>query len=374
MIHDPPRPADLVKLRQEVRAFLADRRRSGDYQPQVDAMQRFSREFSLDLAKQGWVGMTLPTRYGGAGRTAVERFAVAEELIAAGAPVAAHWIAERQVGPMLMKHGTEGQRGRFLPGIARGEVVFSIGMSEPSSGSDLASVRTRAKPTDSGWLLNGQKIWTSYAESADFAMVLCRTSEGDDRHGGLSQLIVDLRSPGITIRPIPAMSGAGHFCEVFFDDAFVPDDCLVGEAGAGWRQVVQELSFERSGPDRYLSTFPLLAAWVESSKGSTDPYLAVQVGEVVAELSAVRTLAVRVAQAIDRGVDFAVDAALQKDAGTVLEQRLVEVLRRAGVSSHDPAPLGNLFYQATLAAPHFTLRGGTTEVLRGIVGRQVTGR
>lgn len=369
-----PGRVEITALRRDVRAFLRDRLRAGAFRPQCDAMQRFSREFTADLARRGWVGMTLPERYGGAGYSAVERFAVAEELLAAGAPVAAHWIGERQIGPMLVRLGTESQRERFLPPIVRGEFVFSIGMSEPGSGSDLASVRTRAKRVDGGWLLNGQKIWTSYANLADFAMVLCRTAESDDRHEGLSQLIVDLGSRGVTIRPIATMSGAGHFCEVFFDDAFVPDDCLVGEAGAGWRQVVRELSFERSSPDRYLSTFPLLAAWVRAAKGSRDPHVATELGTVVAEMFAIRTLAMRLAESMDRGEDFGVDAALQKDAGTILEQRLVDVLRRIDVDAMADPDLEEMLRSAVLAAPHFTLRGGTTEVLRGIVARQVTGR
>src|SRR5699024_10706340 len=135
----------------------------------------------------------------GPGRTAVDRFVVAEEMLAAGAPISAHWVGDRQTGQMLIKYGTEHQKRYFLPRIVSGEVLFSLGMSEPESGSDLASVRTRATRTDGGWLLNGQKVWTSGAQYADYIVTLCRTEPlGERKHIGLSQLLVDLNADGVT--------------------------------------------------------------------------------------------------------------------------------------------------------------------------------
>src|SRR5258708_4604230 len=152
-----------------------------------------SPEFSRALASRGWLGMSIPEEYGGHGHTAVERFVVIEELLAAGAPINAHWIADRQTAPALLAYGTEKQRRRFLPSIARGDCYFSIGLSEPDAGSDLAAVRTTAKAVDGGWLLNGTKIWTSGAHLNHFFVVLCRTRPlGEDRHQGLSTLIVAL--------------------------------------------------------------------------------------------------------------------------------------------------------------------------------------
>jgi acyl-CoA dehydrogenase len=364
----------LNALRLDVRAFLDERRANGAFEPRCDGWQSgFSRAFSQDLARQGWVAMTMPSRYGGAGRSALERLVVAEELLAAGAPVAAHWIAERQVAPMVLRVGTDQQRERFLPPITRGELVFALGLSEPNSGSDLASVRTRAKPSDDGWLLSGQKIWTSMAYEADFIIVLCRTSDGEDRHDGLSQMVVDLAWPGVEVRRIPTMTGDDHFCEVFFDEVAVPHENLIGTEGAGWSQVTAELAFERGGPERFLSTFPLFDAFVTEVARDDDPAMLTSIGGLVAELIALRALGTEVALAIDHGRQFGTEAALQKDAGTKFEQRLIETLRGLGASSATaPERVRELFFEASLGAPSFTLRGGTTEVLRGIVGRDLT--
>src|SRR5689334_1989637 len=164
----------LTELRLEVRAFLAEQVAAGAFVPHVDTwLTRWDRDFTRELGRRGWLGMVIPTEYGGQGRTFLERFVVTEELLVVGAPVAAHWIAERQIGPSLLRYGTEEQKQAFLPGISRGELVFGIGMSEPDSGSDLASVRTRAERIEagpegrSGWRLHGTKVWTSGAHEAD---------------------------------------------------------------------------------------------------------------------------------------------------------------------------------------------------------------
>ena len=217
--------------------------------------------FSKKLGDRGWLGMTWPKKYGGHERSAMERYAVTEELLAAGAPVAAHWIADRQSGPNLLRYGTEEQRQEILPRIAAGECFFVIGMSEPDSGSDLASIRTRAVRDRSGdWVVNGAKVWTSNAHHSHYAIVLVRTSPAG--HGatgtrGCRQLLVDLSLPGITINPIRILDGGHHFNEVVFDDVVVPGDMLLGEEGNGWHQVTAELAFERSGPERFLSTIHL---------------------------------------------------------------------------------------------------------------------
>ena len=194
--------------------------------------------------------MTVPSEYGGHGRSFLERFVVTEELLAAGAPVAAHWIADRQIVPSLLKYGTEHQKSQFLPRIVRGECFFAIGMSEPDSGSDLASVRTRAERVEGGWSLSGTKVWTSGAHLAHAFIVLARTAAVDPthRHAGLSQFIVNLRGPGVEIRPIVSMNGAHHFNEVILDSAFVPDAMVFGEIGNGWQQVTSELPSNAAGP------------------------------------------------------------------------------------------------------------------------------
>ena len=255
-------PEAAVALRAEVRSFLAQEIAAGAFVPHCDAwLSAPDKAFSRRLGERGWLGMTWPRIYGGHERSALERYVVIEELLAAGAPVAVHWIADRQTGPLLLRFGTEEQRQRFLPGMARGEIQFAIGMSEPDSGSDLASVRTTARKVDGGWRLAGTKVWTSGAHLADAMITLVRSEPlGDDRHLGLSQVIVDLKGPGVEIQPIRLLTGEHHFNEVLLRDCFVPDGMVVGNLGEGWKQVTSELAYERSGPERFLSTFPLLAA------------------------------------------------------------------------------------------------------------------
>jgi alkylation response protein AidB-like acyl-CoA dehydrogenase len=158
---------------------------------------------------------------------------VIEELLAAGAPVGAHWIADRQTGPLILRYGSEEQRERYLPGIAKGEIYACIGLSEPGAGSDLAAVRTTARETADGWRVNGQKIWTTGAHFSHIMLTLVRTEEGSERNAGLSQLLIDLDTPGITIRPIIDMAGNHDFNEVFFDDVLVPMARWSASAGRG---------------------------------------------------------------------------------------------------------------------------------------------
>src|SRR5699024_6316487 len=188
---------------------------------------------SKKLGDKGWIGITWPKKYGGSERSSINRYILTEEALAAGAPVAAHWFADRQTGPLLLKFGTESQKKFYLPKITAGEIFFSIGLSEPNSGSDLASISTRAIKKENGWILNGSKVWTSGAHHSHYMIVLCRTSEKEDknRHSGISQILVDLRSSGITIRPIKYLTGEEHFNEVFFENAYVPKENLIGEEG-----------------------------------------------------------------------------------------------------------------------------------------------
>jgi hypothetical protein len=315
--------------------------------------------------------MTIPSRYGGGGRSHVQRFILAEELLAAGAPVAAHWVTERQIAPMLLETGSEEQRHRYLPGIARAEIAFCLGMSEPDSGSDLASVRTRAVPVEGGWAVTGQKIWTSNAHRAEFMLALCRTSPEDNHHAGLSQLIVDLHQPGVEIRPIPSAIGDDHFTEVFLDDVFVPDEQVMGAIGRGWHQVTTELGYERAGSDRFMSNVPLLCALIDRAPDRQD--MNRPVGGLVAQLVALRAYSLQLMHAVEQGNSFAIDAALAKDAGGVFEQEMAEVIRAIGVPRRD-AVLTSMLEGAVLSSPTATLRGGSTEILRGITARTLLKR
>lgn len=367
----PPVSADAAaadELRNEVRDFLADQLAAGAFTPSVDAwLTGWDENFTAALAARGWLGMTVPAEYGGHGRSFLERFVVTEELLAAGAPVAAHWIADRQIVPSLLKYGTEHQKSEFLPRIVRGECFFGIGMSEPDSGSDLASVRTRASRVAGGWSLTGTKVWTSGAHLAHAFIALARTAPVDpaNRHAGLSQFIVDLRGPGIEIRPIVSMNGAHHFNEVILDSAFVPDAMVFGEIGNGWQQVTSELAFERSGPERFLSTFVLLAACADRMAANTiprDPTL----GRLVARIAGLHQMSAAVAGALERHEPADLPAAVVKVLGTTTEGDIAEFSEQQ--DSPDPA-FSDLMYAAVDQRPGFTLRGGTNEVLRGVLAR-----
>jgi alkylation response protein AidB-like acyl-CoA dehydrogenase len=373
-------PPEATSLRGEVRAFLQDEVAAGRWVPGVDTwLSGWDAAFSRRLGERGWLGMTIPTEYGGQGRSALERYVVVEELLAAGAPVAAHWIADRQTGPSLLKHGSEEQRQFFLPRIARGECYFAIGMSEPDSGSDLASVRTRADRVEGGWRLTGTKVWTSGAHEAQWFFVLARSEPlGEDRHAGLSQFVVDLHAAGVTVRPIQLLTGAAHFNEVVLDGVFVPDERVLGAVGTGWRQVTAELAFERSGPERFLSTYLLLASLVGHLARQADAgaVAAAQVGALVARLMTLREMSLSVAAALAAGQAPATQAALVKDVGTRFEQEIIEAAHLVAAVEPDPdaAPdsLARRLAHATLHSPGFTLRGGTNEILRGIVARALS--
>jgi acyl-CoA dehydrogenase len=370
-------PKGAGSLRAEVRAFLASELEQGSFLTRCNNwLGGIDPVFSRKLGERGWLGMTWPRGYGGHDRNPLERFVVTEELLAAGAPVAAHWVSDRQVGPTLLRFGSEEQKQDYLPGIARGECYFCIGMSEPDSGSDLASVRTRAKPAPGGWVVNGTKLWTSVAHIAHAMIALVRTSPvGEDRHAGLSQVIIDLSSEGVTVNPIMGLDGNHHFNEVVLQDVFVPESAVVGGVGDGWHQVTTELAYERSGPERLMSTLPLLLAWHRRlRKGGVDDSSASEdaLGRIIARTWALRQMSLAVAAALTAGRVPAVEAAMVKDLGAQLEHEIIDVVRTQVECVPDPRSadeLSRLLAEAVLHSPAFTLRGGTTEILRGIVTR-----
>ncbi|MBP6012387.1 MAG: acyl-CoA dehydrogenase family protein [Alphaproteobacteria bacterium] len=366
-------PPEAERLRGEVRSFLASEVQAFAPELRAQSWSGFNPEFSRKLGARGFIGITWPKAYGGHERSALERYVVVEELLAAGAPVAAHWVADRQSGPLLLKFGTEEQRRRVLPGIAKGETYFAIGMSEPDSGSDLASVRTRATRTNDGWRVKGTKLWSSWAHKAQYMIALFRTGEGaDQRQMGLTQFLVDMSNPGIKVRPIADLTGHEHFNEVVFDDALLPHDAIIGAEGQGWAQVTAELAYERSGPERFLSSMMLLKHLVAAAGPNPSERVAIALGRLTARLHALRTLSVSVAMQLQAGANPALEAALVKDVGAVFEQDIPEVAHELfGFEPSGQAEDAMLRIQAQLtqAAPSFSLRGGTREILRGIIAR-----
>lgn len=362
--------ARLEALRAEVRAFVAEHVAPLPAHVRVRNWSGADPAFSRRLAERGWIGMTWPRRYGGHERSTLERYVVLEELLAAGAPVGAHWIADRQSGPLLMRFSPDTLAPRIVPRIARGEAFFCIGMSEPDSGSDLASIRTRAVRTAQGWRIDGRKVWTSGAHRAHYMIALVRTGErGEQRHAGMSQLLVPMDTPGLTVRPIADQAGEREFNEVTFDGVTVPHDHLVGEEGAGWQQVVTELSFERAGPERYLSSTQLVVEMLDAATPD-DTRQAVALGRVVAQYGALRQLSLGVARAVARGEDPSLPASMVKDQGALLEQAMPDVAHELFGGRVDPdGSLARVMDFLTLAVPSYSLRGGTREILRGIIAR-----
>ena len=368
-------PADDEALRAEVRAFLSDAMREVPAHIRAKSWSGYDPAFSRELGRRGWLGITLPTSYGGGGRNAFTRFVLVEEFLNFGAPVGSHWIADRQSAPLILKYGTEAQKQFYLPPICRGESFFCIGMSEPNSGSDLASVKTRATKTDKGWSLSGQKIWTTNAHHCHYMIALVRTSgEAQDRHKGLSQVIVDLSLPGVTVRPITDLSGDSHFCEVFFDNVQLQDDALIGAEGQGWEQVTAELAFERSGPERLYSSIVLFDEWlafIRTPQGRTNEAVRLA-GKITSQLAPLRAMSVAITEKLTRGESPVVEAALVKDLGTGVEQFIPAAIADdlfSRESQDIPLELLHTLNYVTQVAPSYSLRGGTRDILRGMIAR-----
>ena len=365
-------PAQAEALRVEVRAFLDTSLAGYPRASRAYSWMGFDAAFTRGLAERGWIGMTWPKRYGGGEQSAFARYVLVEELLAAGAPVLAHWTADRQSGPLLLSYGSEEQKQRLLPPICRGESFFCIGMSEPDSGSDLAALRTRARRADGGWLVNGSKLWTTNAHRCHFMIALVRTSAHAEKHKGLSQLIVDLKAPGVSVRPIVDLAGEAHFNEVVFDNAFVADANLIGTEGNGWQQVMSELAFERSGPERYLSSIALLTELLRVAGRNPGPQVEQAVGRMVAHIVVLRQMSLSIAGQLELAQNPLVEAACVKDLGTEFEQMMPEVMH--ALTELQPTLQAAGDYERVLAyvtqvAPSFSLRGGTREIIRGIIAR-----
>ncbi|MCE9650561.1 MAG: acyl-CoA dehydrogenase family protein [Parvibaculum sp.] len=364
-------PEETKGLRAEVRAFLDEELKDIPAVTRAQTWMGFDADFSAKMGARGWIGMRWPKQYGGHERSAFDRYVVLEEMLAAGAPVGAHWIGDRQSGPLLLRFGTEEQRQLILPKVARGECFLCIGMSEPDSGSDLAATRTKAEKVEGGYRVNGTKLWTSNAHKAHYMIALFRT-DPEKKHDGLTQFLVDLKSPGIAIRPIKDLAGNSHFNEVVFEDAFVPDGMLVGSEGTGWAQVSAELAFERSGPERYLSSYLLMKELVRELQKRGGAEGAREVGRLVAHLVTLRQMSLSVAGMLDKGENPALEASVVKDLGTGFEQDM-PVKAHELIGAEPTLGTGSDFTQVlaylTQTVPSFSLRGGTREILRGIIAR-----
>ncbi len=366
-------PPEAEAMRGKVRAFLARELAAGGFEP--GDLMRHSPEFSRKCGAEGFIGMTWPKEYGGGELSFLERHVVTEELLAAGAPVWAHWVADRQSGPVLIRYGQDEIRRNILPRIVSGECHFCIGMSEPDSGSDLFSVRSKAEKAEGGWRINGRKLWTSNAHRSHYMIALLRTSPAtkENRRHGLSQFLVPMDAHGITIRPVHNLTGAHEFNEITFDDVFVPDSHLIGDVDEGSTQVTSELSHERAGPERFLETIFVLYTLIRAAGTNPGERAAEGIGRLVAQLHTLRQMSASVAGMIQSGRLRDVEPALVKDLGTNWEQVLPDRARDLlPPASADPAVRAEYeaaLRHATMIAPKLTIQGGTREILRGIIAR-----
>ena len=327
-------------------------------------------EFARELGERRWLGMTWPVEVGGGGRPTIERFVVFEALISAGAPLAAAWFPDRQIGPTLLRFGTDEQRAELLPGILEGTSAWCIGMSEPDAGSNVAGISTRAVRDGDVYVVNGQKIWTSGAATSDWCYLIARTDPAARPHEGLSEFVVDMRSPGVSVKPIVDMTGNRHFCEVFFDDVRVPASNLVGQENGSFRQVMRQMEHERGGIDRLTSNRRLYLDCVEVMDRN-DPLLRQELAALETGYRVGRLLVLRETL----GQAPAQFSAAAKTFCTEFEQRVAAFCGRvmgAGALLSEPGLAGRVSRNICYA-PAYTIMGGTTQILRNIIGERMLG-
>jgi alkylation response protein AidB-like acyl-CoA dehydrogenase len=371
-------------LRKEVRDFLEKELPRDKYPVEEDQwIKGFSPEFSRKLGERGWIGMTWPKKYGGQERSPLDRLIVTEELLHYGAPCAAHWMGDRQMGPAIIAYGTEEQKQKYLPGIVRGEIFFAAGMSEPEAGSDLANVQTRAVETDDGFIINGQKVWTSGSHFAHYVYAVIRTDpNATPKHRGISEFIIDLKTPGITINPLISIDGHHHYNEVFFDDVHVPKDTLIGQKNRGFYQIMSQVDYERSGLERLMTNYPLfedIKKYVRENGLGKEPSIRQKLSQLEIEFEIGRLLIYRVAWLLSQGKIPNYEAAMSKSYATAFEQRLAnaatQILGLYGqlMPASKNAILRGRASIDYLFSAGYTLQGGTSEILKNIVATRGLG-
>lgn len=353
-----------LQLREEAAQVAADGvRRFGRHN--VSWMNGYSKEFSRELAQRGWIGMVWPKEFGGGGRPSIDRLIVGEEMIKAGAPIAGNWFGDRQMGPALIQYGTQAQRDMFLPDILAGETTWCIGMSEPNSGSDLASLKTFAEDDGDEWVINGQKIWTSFGAEADYCYLICRTSKDGPPHAGISEIIVPMNTPGIEVRPIADMTTNRHFCEVFYTDVRVPKENLVGQQGGAFAQTMRQLEHERGGIDRLVSNYAQFQ-YAITKADTKNPLVRQDIAALETGYQIGRILVIRETL---RQAPAGFSAAT-KCFCTEHQQRVDEfVFKTLGAE----AMLWDDMMQGLAYGPGYTIMGGTSNVMRNILGERVLG-
>jgi alkylation response protein AidB-like acyl-CoA dehydrogenase len=379
-------------FRQELRSWLTAHPLEG-YDPatflHLDEDARFAIQLAWQrqLYRDGWVGIHWPKAYGGRGATVMEQTLYRQEMVRARMPEVANMMGIRIAGPTLMHWGTEAQKQRYIPTILNGEEIWCQGYSEPGAGSDIASLQTRASEDGDDFVINGQKVWTSFAQFARFCLLLARTDPDAPKHKGISCFIVDMQSPGITVRPLRQINGDAEFNEVFFDTVRVPKRNLIGEKNQGWQVTITTLMFERVTFDVLSPVEAVLQQLIAVVQDGATAALAFPVDEAVrqqvarfyCELQAIKYTSLRQLTRQLRGDPPGPESSMVKLAASELNMRIVQfataLLGAAGtVTTHSDYGIDGGYWSHAVLSPHlYTIAGGTSEIQRSILGERVLG-
>ena len=373
-------------FRKEARAWLDDHassaaamdvaRRAGE--DEAKFVER-ARPWQALLAEHGWAGMTWPKEFGGRGGSPAEAAIFAEEANGRGLPTGAFAVGVGMAGPTIIAHGTTEQKARYLPPMLRGEEVWCQLFSEPGAGSDLAGLSTRAERDGDEWVVNGQKVWTSGADSSDYGILLARTDLDAPKHRGISYFLIDMHQPGIEIRPLRQITGASHFSEVFFTDARVPHSALVGEANAGWGVAMTTLANERTFMGGHSSgpTLNDLLVLAKNLGVASDPVIRQGLAAAYTRKQVMGYLGMQVRTATSQGRQPGPGASVLKVMAAWNMKRNAELALAmqgpAGMLAGPDAPEVGRWQQHFLSAPSIRIAGGSDEIQRNVMGERVLG-
>jgi alkylation response protein AidB-like acyl-CoA dehydrogenase len=363
-------------FRDEVRAWLEENSPGAAPQGDDEAEFEFRRAWQLKMHEAGWAGLSWPEDYGGKGATLIEQSIFNEELARSGAPLPANVLGLVMGGPVVITHGSEEQKQRYLDPILSGEEIWCQGFSEPESGSDLASLKTRAVKSNGGWKVSGQKVWTTYAHEAKWCMLLARTDSDAPKHKGITYFILDMDQPGVDVRPLRQITGESEFNEIFLEEAEVPDENVIGEPGGGWQVALTTLMFERAGLGAAAvmglsGTFEDLLEIIRERDLADDPVIRQRIGKLKLSIEAMRFGALRALTATMKNGIPGPEGSLSKLQWADTNQSLTELAADVlGVEALEP---GGIWSYKLLRARANSIEGGTTEVLKNIVAERVLG-
>jgi alkylation response protein AidB-like acyl-CoA dehydrogenase len=366
-------------FRQELVAFLAaelpeDWEKISKGGPGSDDQAAFSREFCALLAEKGWLTQSWPQAYGGQDAPPWRHAILGEEMWACGEPRGPQYMNVNWIGPTIMEYGTEDQKALHLPAISRGDVLWCQGFSEPEAGSDLVALRTQASREDDFYVVNGSKIWTSYANHAQYCFLLVRTDPQSKRHRGISVLLVPMELAGIEVREIPSVVGDRYFHEVFFTDVRVPVDCRLGPENEGWDVVAYSLQYERVGAARYARAARMLDSLADHAERRgllADPTILEKLGEARAACEASRLLTYRVIDLRAHGHPPTADTNVARVAGTIAERAVSELaLEIFGPDSLEYGSFADSHFRLAMTAG---VAVGTTEINLNLVASRFLG-